>query len=109
MMLQTFEGCRSLRSLDLHSINFSKTSSISQVFKDCISLKSLNLGNVKLNPKVQICEMFENCNSLQHVTIGRNNQEVANRFIQDLGTDWIYDPKFGVIMNMNWFCNRSRK
>ncbi|MCX8737451.1 BspA family leucine-rich repeat surface protein [Lactobacillus sp. B4026] len=64
-----FQGCKSLKSLDLSHFDTSNVTTISQMFAGCSSLKSLDLSNFNTSNFVNLQWMFQNCTSLENLNL----------------------------------------
>ena len=60
-MDNTFNGCKSLKSLDISSFNTEKVNRLDYTFSNCISLTSLNLASFNTNKCTSFKETFQNC------------------------------------------------
>ena len=56
-----FNGCSSLKELNLTNFNTNNVTSMKMMFKDCSSLKELNLDNFNTNNVSNMYKMFFGC------------------------------------------------
>lgn len=63
-----FNGCYSLKELDVSNWNVSTITSFYNMFNGCRSLKHLNLSNWTINNATTMESMFANCQSLEDIT-----------------------------------------
>ena len=56
-----FDGCSSLKELNLNNFNTKKVTNMSGMFKGCSSLKELNLNNFNTNNVTDMRWMFSKC------------------------------------------------
>ena len=68
-----FNGCSSLTSLDLSSLNTSNVTEMSYVFGDCSSLTSLDLRNFDTSNVTKMYMLFSGCSSLTSVDLSSFN------------------------------------
>ena len=80
-MTSMFEGCSSLKNLDLSSLDFTKLFNVGSMFKNCTELETLNLTGPLMdnaNP-VTVTSIFEGCAKLKTVdTSFFNDLRVSN-------------------------------
>ena len=95
-MNSMFNGCSSLTTLDLSSLNTSKVTTMQEMFSGCTSLTSLNLSDLNMKKLQYVAHMFYDCSSLTDVFI---SQEVTlNRLTNNLSKgDISYIPKTATI------------
>ena len=95
-MNSMFNGCSSLTTLDLSSLNTSNVTTMQEMFSGCTSLTSLNLSNLNMKKLQYVAHMFYNCSSLTDVFI---SQEVTlNRLTNNLSKgDISYIPRTATI------------
>jgi len=73
-MLSMFEGCSSLKNINLNGWNMIATRSINRMFKNCTSLESINLNSWEnMDDLFQAVEVFYGCINLKDVNIGEWN------------------------------------
>ena len=60
-MKSMFDGCSSLKDLNLSKFNTSNTNNMSYMFYNCSSLKELNLTNFYTNNITHMRFMFSGC------------------------------------------------
>ena len=63
-MQYMFSGCRSLTSLNLSSFNTARVTNMGYMFSDCSSLVSLDLSSFNTSNVQKMDEMFFNCSAL---------------------------------------------
>ena len=63
-MSDMFNGCSSLVSLDLSSLDTSSVTNMNQMFSGCSSLASLDLSHLDTSKVTDMCNMFRECSSL---------------------------------------------
>ena len=68
-MQSMFEGCESLKSLDLSSFNTKSVEDMNSMFKGCTNLLSLNLSNFNTELVTNMEGMFYSCKSLKSLNI----------------------------------------
>jgi surface protein len=81
-MVNMFQSCRSLTSLDLSSFNVSNVTDMSNMFISCSNLERLNLNGWKLNDMVNTDRMFAYCDNLREIYL-KNSDETTYMKIQD--------------------------
>lgn len=69
-MSYMFEGCRSLKTLDLRSFDCVSALNFSSMFSDCVSLVSLELGNLRTDMAEDMSFMFSGCSALKALDLG---------------------------------------
>ena len=80
-MNNMFYNCNSLTSLNLSSFNTSKVTSMLQMFYNCRSLTSLNLSNFDTSKVTNMGLMFTNCTSLPSLDLSNfDTSNVTNMF-----------------------------
>ena len=68
-----FYGCSSLTSVDLSNFNTSKATNMDSMFSGCSSLKSLDLSNFDTSKVTTMGYMFKNCSSLTSLDLSNFN------------------------------------
>ena len=58
-----FEGCKSLKQLNLSSFNTNKVTNMISMFEGCSSLNELNISNFNFDNVTDMVYMFEGCSS----------------------------------------------
>ena len=76
-MWSTFLNCFNLESLDLSNFNTENVTSLQSTFQQCNSLESLDLSSFNTNKVTKMSGMFLGCNSLNDLTFG-NNFDTSN-------------------------------
>ena len=76
-MEQVFNGCRSLRELDLSNINTSNVTTLYGMFDGCYSLRELDLTHMNTSNVKTLQYMFSNCEALT-VIKGLEDFDVSN-------------------------------
>ena len=61
-MYGMFEGCSSLKELNLNNFNTSNVFNMCCMFYECSSLKELNNSSFVINEKTNMSDMFCGCN-----------------------------------------------
>ena len=56
-----FDGCSSLKELNLNNFNTNNVTNMSLIFCRCSSLKELNLNNFNTNKVTDMYSMFSGC------------------------------------------------
>ena len=64
-----FEGCSSLKSLDLSGFDTSNVTNMSNMFEGCSSLKSLDLSGFDTSNVTDMSCMFDGCSSLESLDL----------------------------------------
>ena len=78
-MVNIFNGCSELLSIDLSKYNTSKVADFSGLFSNCKKLVSLDLSNFNTNSLNSLGETFMNCESLESLDINHfNANQVTN-------------------------------
>ena len=75
-----FEGCSSLKSLDLSTFDTSNVGSFINLFANCSSLESLDLSSFNTSNSTHMGTMFSGCYSLYEV-------KLSNSFTMDSVTN----------------------
>lgn len=65
----TFEGCTSLKTLDLSNFNTSKAQYMSRMFYECTSLKTLDLSSFSTTNVLSMNRMFAECKQLVDINV----------------------------------------
>ena len=68
-MRSMFEGCKSLKSVDLSHFNTAKVTDMCAMFEHCGSLQSLDLASFNTTKVTTMRNMFSYCESLQWVNL----------------------------------------
>ena len=63
-MSNMFDGCSSLKVLNISNFNTNNATNMSEMFSWCSSLKVLNLSNFNTNNVTHMSNMFNGCFSL---------------------------------------------
>ena len=63
-MDSTFDGCNSLKELDLSSFDTSELVDTDSTFKGCSALTSINMNNFDTSQVTLVTSMFSSCSSL---------------------------------------------
>ena len=72
-MFCAFDGCSSLKSLDLSSFNTSKVANMYGMFLGCSSLKSLDMSEFNTSNVTDMSKMFRGCSSLESLDLSKFN------------------------------------
>ena len=75
-MSEMFDGCRSLKSLDLSNFDTSKVTSMECMFRYCDSLTSLDVSNFNTSNVTNMSQMFQSCKSLKSLDL--SNFDTSN-------------------------------
>ena len=62
-MSDMFNGCSSLKELNLNNFNTDNVTNMSHMFHECLSLKELNLNNFNTNNLTYMHGMFFGCSN----------------------------------------------
>ena len=73
-----FNGCSSLKEINLINFNTNKVKDMSQMFFRCSSLKELNLINFKNNNVTNVRWMFEGCSDDLKRKIKSENKNIKD-------------------------------
>ena len=68
-MSRMFEGCSSLASLDLSSLDTSNVTGMSRMFEGCSSLASLDVSSFDTSKVTDMSDMFSGCSSLKSLNV----------------------------------------
>ena len=81
-----FDGCSSLKSIDLSSFNTTNVKDMSSMFWKCSSLKSLDLSSFNTTNVNNMLGMFYGCSSLkkENVKINKSESKILSQLIKDL-------------------------
>lgn len=77
-----FEGCESLKSIDLSHFNTANVTSMSNMFCSCKSLQSLNLSSFNTAKVTTMTQMFYGCESLQSLDLTYFNTAKLEEIVQ---------------------------
>ena len=72
-MSNMFDGCSSLKELNLSSFSTNNVTNMSFMFSGCSSLKKLNLSNFNTNNVIDMAGMFNGCSSLKELNLSNFN------------------------------------
>ncbi len=72
-MYRMFEGCSSLKSLDLSHLDTRNVTDMGLMFRECTSLESLNLSNLDTRNVAKMAWMFMDCSSLKALDLSSFN------------------------------------
>ncbi|MBE5745994.1 MAG: BspA family leucine-rich repeat surface protein [Clostridiales bacterium] len=67
-----FDGCSSLKSLDLSSFGENQAFNMDGMFEGCSSLESINLNNLDTSSVTLMRYMFKDCDNLKNIIFGEN-------------------------------------
>ena len=67
-MKQMFQGCTSLETINISSLNLKKVKSLAEIFCGCENLKSIDLSEIDTSNVEDMSFMFTNCFSLENKT-----------------------------------------
>ena len=78
-MSYMFDGCSSLKVLDLSKFNSNNVTNMSCVFSECSSLKELDLNNFNTSNVTDMSCIFDGCSSLKELNLSSfNTSNVTN-------------------------------
>ena len=93
-MSSMFNGCASLRSLDLSHFNTDGVTDMHSMFSDCSSLVSLDLSSFNTTSVTDMDSMFSDCSSLVSLDISNfdtsNVEKMSEMFINCSALTTIY-------------------
>lgn len=72
------------RLIEVHELNTSNLTDMSNMFYGCSSLTSVNLSNCTINSSINTTNMFKNCFNLSNVTIDNSDYISVNKIIEQL-------------------------
>ena len=75
-MIQMFQGCQALKSLDLSNFDTAKVTTMRSMFYLCKALKSLDLSNFDTTNVTDMSNMFNQCQALKSLDL--SNFDTAN-------------------------------
>ena len=75
-----FNGCSSLKELNLNNFNTINVTNMSYMFSKCSSLKNLNIINFKKNHYIDMYKMLFNCSALEKLVISRTFYNKAKNY-----------------------------
>ena len=64
-----FDGCLSLKELNLSNFNTANVTCMIGMFSGCLSLKELNISNFNINNVTKIQDMFTSCSLLEKLIL----------------------------------------
>ncbi len=68
-MSYMFNGCESLKSIDISNFNTNNVTNMSYMFNECESLKSIDISNFNTNNVTDMSFMFNGCESLNSIDL----------------------------------------
>lgn len=71
-MSYMFQGCKSLRTIDLRFMNTVVVEQMDYMFNNCTSLKTIDLSNFNTAYNTSFYRMFNGCSSLENLILGDN-------------------------------------
>ena len=78
IMENMFDGCSSLKSLDLSGFDTSNVAMFNNMFSGCSSLETLNISSFDTSSAIYMDNMFKGCSSLQSLDVsGFNTSNVT--------------------------------
>lgn len=108
-----FNGCKSLKSVDLSECTFDKISSMSSMFYQCNAITTIDLGNLDTSSVTSMVSLFYQCYNLKTLDLSKfDTSNVTNfynmfNYCEDLETldlsNFVID-KATNISNMFWMC-----
>ena len=75
-MISMFEGCSSLKNLDLSNFNTDNVTHMNDMFNKCSSLTNINLSNFNTNNVIYMSCIFEGCKILNKNNIIVNDEKI---------------------------------
>ena len=81
-MSSLFQGCSSLKELNLSHFFTDKVTDISKMFSGCSSLKSINLSSFNTTNVNNMKHMFKECESLkkENVKVSEKGEKILGKF-----------------------------
>ena len=76
-MSYMFYGCKALTSLNLSNFNTSNVTDMSWMFRDCKALTSLDVSNFNTSKVTNMCGMFDYCSSLTSLNLGNFDTSIV--------------------------------
>ena len=73
-----FDGCSSLKAIDLSSFNTSNVNNMGCMFYKCSSLESINLSSINTSNVNNMSYMFHECSSLESIDLSSFNTSNVN-------------------------------
>ena len=71
-MSYMFQGCKSLRTIDLRFVNTVVVEQMDYMFSNCSSLKTIDLSNFNTAYNTTFYRMFNGCTALENLILGPN-------------------------------------
>ena len=78
-MTSIFNGCNSLRNIDLSNFNTQNVAYMGCMFFGCKSLTNINLSNFNTQSVTYMGCMFFGCNSLRKENVIINDKDILNK------------------------------
>ena len=91
-----FNGCSSLKSLNLGEFSLSKINNMSNTFRNCVSLTSLNLSNILISENGSMDYMFYNCSNLKYI----NMEQLIDVNYTSLNDNYSHISYFNIFYNI---------
>ena len=79
-MICMFEGCSSLKQINLSNFNTNNVTDMSYMFNGCSSLKQINLSNFNTNNVTNMYRMFDGCEKLTKNNIITKDKRILELF-----------------------------
>ena len=100
-MSNTFQGCSSLRSLDLSNWNTEKVQDMHSLFEGCTSLKFLHISNFNMINCIKYDDMFKNVEYIKFINIYnlQNDKTIGDIFNQKRNEVFYYCQSINIIHN----------
>ena len=102
-MNHMFNGCSSLKEINLSSFNTSNLKDMGNMFYNCKSITSLNLGNFTTDKVENMREAFSRCQQLNYIDIRRFSSKKLNNInynvfqdVSEYGTIYFNSALFGL-------------
>ena len=77
-----FNGCSSLKELNLNNFNTNNVTNMGNMFYGCSSLTNINLSNFNTNNVTDMAFMFDGCASLTKNNIIAKDRKIPNIFLK---------------------------
>ena len=75
-MKSMFDGCSSLKNLDLSNFNTLNVTNMSCMFNGCTSLKNINLSKFNTQNVTDMIAMFYGCSSMKKKNVITNDKKI---------------------------------
>lgn len=99
-MSNMFAYCNSLGSIDVSKFNTSKVTDMYRMFFACTSLSSLDISNFDLTNNDDISGFLTNCENITKLNVGNNDfKKFGETYSEDMGSAFT-----GIGPNVSWPC-----